>query len=120
MAGGFDVLERRDGSAHTLVLTGELDLASGGVLADAISRACADGADRIVLDISQLGFLDSTGLRELVAGRALCDEHGCRFEMTRGGPRVERVFEVAGMLEFFEPCRTEGESADRRGDAVET
>jgi anti-anti-sigma factor len=113
LTAGFEVREGSRGTAHVLTLTGELDLASGGVLAEAISRACADGAQTLVLDIRTLEFIDSTGLRELVAGRALCDEHGCVFQITEGRSRVERVFEIAGLLDFFAPCRTEGDRADQ-------
>jgi anti-sigma B factor antagonist len=123
MARGFEVRELEAAGVRTLVLTGELDLASSGVLVAAISKACAEGAQSIVLDIGALEFIDSTGVREIVAGQALCHEHGASFQLTRGGPRVERVFEVAGLLDFFSPRRTEGEPADvadRPGDAVGT
>jgi anti-anti-sigma factor len=104
-----------------LALSGELDLASGGVLAEAIARACSAGAPRLILDIRELEFIDSTGLREIVAGKSLCDEHDCAFLLTEGRPRVERVFEIAGLLELLAPYRTELEPADEQAaDAVET
>lgn len=121
MAADFEVREETRGDARVLSLSGELDLGSRGILAEAISAACADGAPQVILDIRTLDFIDSTGLREIVAGKAQCDENGCRFQITAGRPRVERVFEVAGLLELLEPYRTELEGADQQaGDAVET
>ena len=104
-----------------LTLSGELDLASRGILADAISRACTEGSSCVILDIRHLEFIDSTGLREIVAGKAVCDEHESRFLITDGQPRVERVFEIAGLLELLAPYRTKIEPADEQaGDTVET
>jgi anti-anti-sigma factor len=120
LAADFEVRDRTHGETRILTLTGELDLGSGAVLADAIARACAAGSPRLILDIRELEFIDSTGLREIVAGKARCEEHSCRFLITEGRPRVERVFEIAGLLDLLAPYRTEVEATDEQlSDTVE-
>jgi len=54
------ITEVEDGT-HTIGLVRELDFATAPTLEEAISRACADGAEHVVLDLSGLDFMDSTG-----------------------------------------------------------
>ena len=87
----------RDGS-HTLELAGELDIATAPDLEATIRSLCADGVGEIVLDLSKLEFVDSAGLRAILSGKALCEEHGCQLVMTHPREPVHRLFEVTGLL----------------------
>jgi anti-sigma B factor antagonist len=95
----FSIREDADDNRHTLVLTGELDLASAPALEAATARLCADGASEIVLDLSGLAFVDSTGLRTILSSMSLCEEHLCNFWLIPGPRAVQRLFELAGVLE---------------------
>jgi anti-sigma B factor antagonist len=102
----FAVREEADGDRHTLVLAGELDLASAPTLEATTARLCADGASEIVVDLSGLAFIDSTGLRTILGSMSLCEEHLCNFWLIPGPRAVQRLFELAGILErlpFREP-----------------
>jgi anti-sigma B factor antagonist len=88
----------RDGR-HTLTLAGELDLATAGELEAAINRLCAYGAREIVLDLHELSFVDSTGLRVILTGRQVCETHACDFSLTRVQVPVQRLFEQTGLGE---------------------
>ena len=90
-----------EGEEDSLVvsLCGELDLASAGQLDTAIAELCADGAKRIVLDMRELAFMDSTGLRSVLVGAELCEVSGCELLIGRASPQVERLFEVSGVGE---------------------
>jgi anti-anti-sigma factor len=61
-------------------------------------RLCADGAQEIVLDLKQLEFIDSTGFRAILAAKDVCERHKCTFAMIRGKERVQRLFDVSGVL----------------------
>lgn len=98
---GVPQLELREeihDARHTLVLTGELDMAWASVLQTALHRICTDDADSIVLDLSKLTFMDSTGLRAILLAEELCEKHRCRFILIPGPPQVQRLFEVTGLL----------------------
>lgn len=95
----FDLQERGADAHRTLVLRGELDMAWASVLDAALRRLCTAEADRVVVDLSELTFMDSTGLRSVLLGRDLCDEHNCDFMLIPGPPQVQRLFEVTGLLE---------------------
>ena len=56
----------RDGDAHRLRLLGEFDLAGAKPFKEEIERIEVSGAERIVIDLSSLDFMDSTGLRLLL------------------------------------------------------
>jgi anti-sigma B factor antagonist len=68
-AGELVVEDRAQDGRHTLMLAGELDLATASDLDASILRACRDGAKQVVLDLSDLVFVDSTGLRAVIAAR---------------------------------------------------
>jgi len=82
----------------TVALDGELDFATAfGVelrLEEAIRQA-----DRVVVDLSNLDFIDSTGLRALLESHAAARREGVQLELVPGPEAVQRVFEVAGLLD---------------------
>jgi anti-anti-sigma factor len=67
----------REDDRRTLVLTGELDLGSAPTFEDTIVKACADGASELVLELSQLEFIDATGLDALLSAKTVCARRGC-------------------------------------------
>lgn len=103
---GLSVNARPEGRRHTLALAGELDLATAPELEAMTEQVCANGAGELVLDLRELAFIDSTGLHAILRARAHCKAHRCELFLTPGPPAVQRVFELAGLLErlkFLEP-----------------
>jgi len=104
--GELDLHDHIDGDIHTLILAGELDLATAAALATAVEHLCADGASRIVLDLRRLTFIDSTGLRTILHGLALCELHGRELSLIGGSQSTQRLFEITGLaakLPFIDP-----------------
>ncbi|MGH2864345.1 MAG: STAS domain-containing protein [Solirubrobacteraceae bacterium] len=97
--GQLQVQDDAQSTGHTLSLSGELDLASAAELEAAIVRLCRDGAQRIVLDLEALTFIDSTGLRAILYAIEMCAAQGCGFHITPGPVQVQRLFAVAGVLD---------------------
>jgi anti-anti-sigma factor len=75
----FEVRTVKDGGSWRLVLSGELDLASADQLEDAIRQAEEGGGLRIVVDLGDLRFMDSTGLAVLLRPQARSREDGQRL-----------------------------------------
>jgi anti-sigma B factor antagonist len=99
-AGSEPILEIRaepDGEGWAVWLSGELDLSCAGRLDTTIAELCADGARRIVLEMGELAFMDSTGLRSVLVGAELCEVSGCELLIGATSPQVERLFEVSGV-----------------------
>jgi anti-anti-sigma factor len=96
---GLEIDEFAGEGRHTLTLGGELDIASAPTLHAAISRTLerASARDAIVLDLSGLMFIDSTGLAEIILTSQLCDRDGHSFALIAGPRAVQRMFELTGL-----------------------
>jgi anti-sigma B factor antagonist len=80
-----------------IALAGELDMAAEPRVTAQVGRAVADGADVVVLDLREVTFLDSTGVRALVLAHRRCEEAGRRLFVVRGRPSVHRVLVLCGI-----------------------
>lgn len=81
-----------------LTVSGELDLSSASDLTNAIVGAGGDAAT-VTLDLSQVGFLDSSAIGALIAaGQELADA-GRRLRIGRRSAIVSRVLEITGLSE---------------------
>lgn len=99
--GEFSVT-RHDRDGVTVVeATGEVDLASSDELGNAL-REAVGGSERVVLDLSGCPFLDSSGLRALIAARNGAETSGGSFAVVIADPNVLRVIEVASLDRVLE------------------
>jgi anti-sigma B factor antagonist len=97
----FSVRIERRGDAAVVVPTGELDLATAPALEASLGRAFDDDADHVVLDLRELEFIDSSGLRTLLTARRQADHAGQRFSLVAGHRGLERTLEIAGVHKVF-------------------
>lgn len=89
----------RDG-VHLVALSGELDLRGVGEVETALARP-GDGA-RVCLDLTELGFIDSTGLAAVIRGhQALEATGGAMAVACRGEGSVRRTFETTGLTRLL-------------------
>lgn len=81
-----------------LRVSGELDLSSSPTLAEELREATASGEGPLVLEISELAFIDSTGLRVLIEAAQQLGESG---DLVLRNPtrQVTEVLEIAGVRE---------------------
>lgn len=86
-----------DGSRVVLTLAGELDMASAERLQQAIDDAGLGAETSVVLDLQQLQFIDSTGLRVMLRALERCRARGQDFAITPGSPQVQRLLSITGV-----------------------
>ena len=91
------IVEHRDDGAVTLRVTGELDLGSAPTLKKALEKAEDQNPQSVVLDLSQLTFMDSTGIRAILQARARATAAGRRLALVPGPPNVQEIFAVTGL-----------------------
>lgn len=87
----------RDG-CHTLSLAGELDTTTAPDLQAIVDRLCEEGAREIVLDLHDVSFIDSSGLRVILLSRERCARSACDFSLTRAQPHAQHLFELTGLI----------------------
>jgi anti-anti-sigma factor len=97
----FRIETRKAPDRVVLCLHGELDLASAPLLTQEIENAGADAAAMIVLDLKELQFIDSTGLRIVLAANERSQERGQEFALTRGSQQVQRLLSITGVGEHL-------------------
>src|SRR4051794_11688131 len=85
--------ERQEGQTH-IVLVGELDIASTESLEQELASSEDDTKGTLVLDLRRVDFIDSTGLRAVIAADERARSAGRRFVVVRGSSAVERLFNV--------------------------
>lgn len=103
----MDVNLSSDGDTSVLTLAGELDLSTtadlSGAAADALSRP---ECRRLVLDLSQLRFIDSSGINALIEVRAATRRAGAALHISRLSPRAAEVLRLTAVDQLFDIADT--------------
>jgi anti-anti-sigma factor len=81
-----------DGAA-ILLLTGEVDISSAHLLSTRLKMAAESGLRNVIIDATNVSFMDSTGLHALVEGKRLLHDSGTRIVLVPS-PQVRRVLEL--------------------------
>ena len=80
-----------------LRVRGDLDLSTSPQLGATLERAIADG-NAVVVDLSEVTFVDSTGLNTLISAFKACETNGGALAISPNLPvQVSRVFEITGL-----------------------
>jgi anti-sigma B factor antagonist len=83
----------------TFAIRGDLDLATAPDLAKAMA-AIRDSYGRLVVDLSELDFIDSSGVRVLVQGQKHLADQGVKLELARVARQAEKVFQLLGISDW--------------------
>jgi anti-anti-sigma factor len=97
----FDVETITSDQRVELRLVGELDVGTAAPLRHALRRAHEDGVDTVVVDLSALRFIDSTGLHELVVAQKRQQAHGGEIVLHAPTAQTRRVLEIVGLDRLF-------------------
>ena len=89
------------GSQTTVCLHGEFDLATEPQFTATAAQAVAVDPGSLVIDLRGLTFMDSTGIRALLALHHSCAKRGIRLYLIRGNATVDRILHLCGLADFF-------------------
>jgi len=81
-------------------LGGELDLYNAHVVRDALVSACANGPNRLVVDLSEVEFMDSTALGVLIEARTKLPDRRA-FVLAAPGVETRRALQISGLDRHF-------------------
>jgi anti-sigma B factor antagonist len=99
---GFEVKTSSVDGVATVVLEGELDIATASVLDATLTDVERNGTGTMLLDLAGVRFIDSTGLRALLSARQRAETAGRTLRLTNIPADVERVFDVTGVRRIFD------------------
>lgn len=89
------------GEFAVISVGGELDLATAPRLQEHITDLLDRGRSRLVFDLTQVSFCDSTGLATLIHAKNSCDEAGGFVRLAAPPREVLRILEVCGLVEVL-------------------
>ena len=98
----FSITVERSDDEVTIVVVGELDLATADKLGEAVAQVRAAGFTDLALDLRGVDFIDSTGLRMLLSLRNDAKRTGHDLTLVSPAPTVQRIFAVTGTRGLFD------------------
>lgn len=102
MADKFNPLEitmDRDGDDVRLIVAGEIDLETSGSLSEALSEVVT--SRRVSLDLTDVEYMDSTGLRTILASKEDIERAGGTLEVAAASTIVSRLIDISGVSELL-------------------
>jgi anti-sigma B factor antagonist len=100
-AGELAIRVSQDDEIFVFELYGELDIASAPTLEQQL-RFAANGNSSVIVDLSALQFIDSTGMHALLRTLHRCQRRGVHMSLIRGPRAVHRVFELTHTDHVFD------------------
>jgi anti-sigma B factor antagonist len=97
----FEVTESEQPRIPVLHVRGEVDVASAPVFHASLHELIGRDADAVVVDLSQVSFIDSTGLGVLVSAETQVRETGRSIRLVVTHPQIMRLLELTGLDEVF-------------------
>jgi anti-anti-sigma factor len=98
-------IERHDegGLVPVIVVSGDLDAAAAGDFSAAVGAVIAlEHPERLVVDLSAVPFIDSTGLNEIVRANRVLRQHGGRLVLRSPGPTTRALLDITRMAGHLE------------------
>jgi anti-anti-sigma factor len=92
-----------EGDQTFVEVTGEVDAASADILRNAIFEVIDSGQPRVIVDMTDVSFMDSSGLRVLIAGYKAAEQAGGALIVRNPSDVVTRLLEITGQLDRFVP-----------------
>lgn len=98
----FSVAQQEVGGFPVVSIKGEIDVYSAPQLKDALTELLGAGSSAVVVDLTDVGFLDSTGLGALVAARTSATDADIRLPIVSDRDRILKLFRITGLDGVFE------------------
>lgn len=102
----------REGVA-VIALSGEVDVYTSPRVKQEIVDLLNGGTTKLVVDLSGVEYLDSTGLGVLIGGLKRARERDGDLKLLCDNPRILRIFEITGLTKIFDIHRTEAEALEK-------
>jgi anti-sigma B factor antagonist len=95
-------VQERKPQVYLLAIEGEVDMSTSPELRSKLAPLLTEGTSQVIVDLSGVTYIDSSGIATLIEGLQLSRKHDIRFTLAGLQPSVEAVFELAYLKGFFE------------------
>ena len=107
----LDVSERQAGDVTILDLTGEVRLGDSSVALRDSTRKLADGGKKkILLNLADVKYIDSTGIGELIASYTTVTRQGGQLKLLNLTDRIQNLLVITKLLTVFDTYENEAEA----------
>jgi anti-sigma B factor antagonist len=100
------------GEVPIVAVSGEVDVYSAPALKESLTEQLQSGATKLIVDLTGVAFLDSTGLGALVEARAATTDAGGSLLLVCSQERILKLFTITGLDGVFSIYPTVGEAVD--------
>ncbi len=97
-----DIKNAESGAECVLTVRGDIDLASASDFETALRTALDAAPSSIVVDLAELSFIDSSGLRVLVSVSKDAQSRGATLGLRNVPRHAQRVLDITGLSEWFD------------------
>lgn len=96
-------VEVRESEYETSIvaLSGEIDVYTSPKVKDALGSLIDKGTYKIVIDLTNVRYIDSTGLGVLIGGLKRVREHGGTVNLVCSNPQIRKIFDITGLVKIF-------------------
>lgn len=108
---GLNIFERQVGDFTVFDLSGDITFGEGNIaLRNAIRRALGEGKKNFLLNFGSVGYVDSSGIGELISGFVAISREGGQLRLTNLTQRIEELLTICKLSTIFDVCENESEA----------
>lgn len=97
----IDISHEKIGSSAVVRVSGDVDMTGSPRLRDEIRSAQDTRPEQVVIDLSEVQYMDSSGLATLVEAMKIAKNKGSRLVLCSMHPKVRGIFEIARLDQYF-------------------
>ena len=100
-SGALSLRLNRHHNTAEVTAVGEVDIHTCAQLEEALLGLVGDGVSKVTLDLADVAFIDSSGLRALVVAHKALEEHNGSLVVANPSAMAARLLEVTGLKSLF-------------------
>lgn len=93
--------KEKDGIQY-ITINGEVDAYTAPQLRETLLPLTGKKGETVVVELSEVGYMDSTGLGIFIAGFKSSERNGSHMKLQGMTPRVKRLFEITGLIDIID------------------
>jgi anti-sigma B factor antagonist len=107
----LDIKERQAGDVTILDMSGKVTIGEGSVaLRSAIRRLLEEGKKKILLNLSGVGYIDSSGIGELVSSFTAINKEGGQLKLLNLTQKLQDLLAITKLLTVFDVYDSEADA----------